>query len=440
LDKVFKKSYIECMKGNNTLALTPPMGWNSWDCYAAAVNEEQLLRNAEYMRKHLLAFGWRYIVCDAQWYDPEPSATEPSVRAFAPLCMDEFSRLVPAERRFPSSAGDKGFGPIAAKIHDMGLLFGIHSMRGIPRQAAHSRTRIKNSAVSAEHIADPFSICKWNADMYGVDASKDGAQEYYDSLFELYAAWGVDYVKVDDICNTNMYPDQPYSAKPEIELIRRAADRCGRPMIISLSPGPAPVDQAWHLAEHADMWRIADDFWDNWPALKDMFRRCEVWQSHVGPSCWPDCDMLPLGHIGMGFQKPRFSGLSKDEQISMMTLWCMFRSPLMMGGELNDNDAWTLSLLTNREALAVSQHGGAPRQIERTEDEAIWTNRTGDGAVYLALFNLSDDPRTVSCSLAALHVEKALVRNVWTQADEGAAENALSARLPPHGARLYRLS
>jgi hypothetical protein len=416
------------------------MGWNSWDCYAATVNEEQLLRNAEYMQKNLLPCGWEYIVCDVQWYDPEPGTIESTYRPFAPLCMDEFSRLIPAERRFPSSAGAKGFAPIASKIHDMGLHFGIHIMRGIPRQAVHSRTAIKGSAVSAEHIADPFSICKWNADMYGVDPSKDGAQEYYDSLFELYAAWGVDYVKVDDICNTNMYPNHPYSAKAEIELIRRAIDRCGRPMVLSLSPGPAVIEQAWHLAEHANLWRITDDFWDNWNLLKDMFRRCEIWQSHVGPGCWPDCDMLPLGHIGMGFHNPRFTNFTKDEQISMMTLWCVFRSPLMMGGELNDNDAWTLSLLTNREALAVSQQGGSPRQIWRDNEAAIWVNRTKDGAIYLALFNLSDEPRTVSCSLSALDLEKASVRDVWAQTDEGVIESALSARLSPHGARLYRLS
>lgn len=428
------------MKVKDNCALTPPMGWNSWDCYAATVNEEQLLRNAEYMQKNLLPFGWQYIVCDVQWYDPEPGTAESTYRPFAPLSMDEFSRLIPAERRFPSSAGGKGFAPIASKIHDMGLRFGIHIMRGIPRQAAHSRTAIKGSAASAELIADPFSICKWNADMYGVDPSKDGAQEYYDSLFELYASWGVDYVKVDDICNTNMYPHRPYSAKAEIELIRRAIDRCGRPMVLSLSPGPAVIEQAWHLAEHANLWRITDDFWDNWNLLKDMFRRCEIWQAHVSPGCWPDCDMLPLGHIGIGFHSPRFTNFTKDEQISMMTLWCMFRSPLMMGGELNDNDAWTLSLLTNREALAVSQRGGSPRQIKRDDEEAIWVNRTEDGAIYLALFNLSDESRTVSCSLSALDLEKASVRDVWAQTDEGVAENALSARLSPHGARLYRLS
>jgi hypothetical protein len=112
----------------------------------------------------------------------------------------------------------------------------------------------------------------------------------------------------------------------------------------------------------------------------------------------------------------------------------------MMGGELNDNDAWTLSLLTNPEALAVSLQGASPRQIARSEEQAIWTNRTADGAIYLALFNLSDEPRTVSCALSALDLEKASARDVWAQTDEGVVENALSARLPPHGARLYRLS
>jgi hypothetical protein len=415
------------------------MGWNSWDCYAATVTEEQLLQNAEYMRDKLRPFGWQYIVCDIQWSDPQPGTSDSTYRPFAPLCMDEYSRLIPAEQRFPSSAGGKGFAPIAEKLHDMGLKFGIHIMRGIPRQAAHARCAIKGSAATADLVADPFSISRWNCDMYGVDVSKDGAQEYYDSLFELYASWGVDYVKVDDICNTNMYPHRPYSARSEIELIRRAIDRSGRSMVLSLSPGPAVIEEAWHLAEHANLWRITDDFWDDWCLLKDMFRRCEVWQSHVGPGTWPDCDMLPLGRIGVGFHNPRFTNFTRDEQLTMMTLWCIFRSPLMMGGELTESNDWTLSLLTNSEALEVSQQGAVPRQLMRSEEQAVWTNQT-PAAVYLALFNLSDDSRTVSSSLSAVGLEKATARDVWTQTAPEIVEGVITARLPQHGARLYRLT
>ena len=222
---------------NRLLAPTPPMGWNSWDCYGASVNEEQLLANADYMAKYLKEYGWEYIVCDIQW--SEPAADSFDYHKFAPLCMDEYSRLIPAPERFPSSAGGKGFKPIADYIHSLGLKFGIHIMRGIPRQAVHSGAKIKCDGVSARDIAQTFSVCSWNTDMYGVDPRAHGAKEYYESIFELYASWGVDYIKCDDIANTEFRPDKPYSAKEEIELLRGALDRCGRPMVLSLSPGPA---------------------------------------------------------------------------------------------------------------------------------------------------------------------------------------------------------
>jgi hypothetical protein len=428
------------MRAKDQWALTPPMGWNSWDCYATTVTEEQLLQNAEYMRKHLLSHGWEYIVCDAQWFEPLAGTGEEEYRHFAEFCMDEYSRLIPAENRFPSSAGGRGFGPVAEKIHRMGLKFGIHIMRGIPRQAVHRGAAVKGAGGTADKLANPFSISRWNADMYGVDASKEGAQDYYDSLFELYAAWGVDYVKVDDICNTNMYPQAPYSGKAEIELVRRAIDRTGRPMVLSLSPGPAVIDEAWHLTEHANMWRITDDFWDHWNLLKDMFRRCELWQSHVSPGCWPDCDMLPLGHVGIGFHHPRQTNFTQDEQRTLMTLWCVFRSPLMMGGALPDCDDWTLELLTNDEVLDVQRKGGSPRQIRRNDEEAVWINTAPDGTVNLALFNLGNEERIVRCPLQALGLRSALVRDLWAGEDKGAVTGEVSAGLPPHGAGLFRLT
>jgi len=421
-------------------ALRPPLGWNSWDCYAATVTEAQLLENAEYIQKNLKSYGWEYIVCDIQWYEPLAGTGEGDYRPFAELCMDEYSRLIPSENRFPSSAGGKGFGPIAEKIHGMGLKFGLHYMRGIPRQAVYRRGAIKGSGVTADKIANPFSICRWNSDMYGIDPSKPQAQDYYNSIFEQFALWNVDYVKVDDICNTNMYPHAPYSAQKEIELISSAIEACGRPMVLSLSPGPAQIEKAWHLSKYANLWRITDDFWDNWDLLKDMFRRCELWQAHVKPGCWPDCDMLPLGHIGIGFKKPRYSNFTRDEQRTMMTLWCIFRSPLMIGAALPDNDEWTLSLLTNAEVIAVQKNGANPTQIILNDKEAVWKNDAADEGVNLALFNLSDERRTISCPFAALGFQKAALRDLWNKQDMGIIKNDITAEIDPHGAVLYRLT
>ncbi|MDR2505491.1 MAG: glycoside hydrolase family 27 protein [Oscillospiraceae bacterium] len=423
----------------NQFAPTPPMGWNSWDCYAAAVTEEQLLGNARYMADNLKPYGWTYIVCDIQWSEPNAGTTDREYIPFARLTLDEYSRQIPAPNRFPSSANGAGFKPVADKIHAMGLKFGVHIMRGIPRQAVHARMPIFGTGRTADEIANPSSICKWNSDMYGIDAARPDAQAYYDSIFALYADWGVDYIKVDDICNTNMYPHAPYSAEKEVEMIAAAIARCGRPMVLSLSPGPAVIDKAWHLEKYANMWRITDDFWDRWDLLKNMFDRCEVWQRHVSPGCWPDCDMLPLGHIGMGFHNGRKTAFTRDEQLTMMTLWCIFRSPLMMGGELRDNDDWTLSLLTHEEVLRLIGHSSGARQLERSESHAIWQSRDDDGSTYIALFNLGDAPIEVGISSKEYGLDKAFIRNVWERRELGPVLERVAAALAPHGAALYRI-
>ena len=282
------------MTMKNDWAPRPPMGWNSWDCYGASVDEKTVRGNAEYMAEHLKGRGWEYVVVDIQWSQTNPDGW--NYRPFTDLCMDEFSRLIPAENRFPSSKGGRGFKPLSDDIHSLGLKFGIHIMRGIPRQAVHRRTKIDFPGATALDAAQTYSVCPWNTDMYGVSDTPAG-QAYYDSIFRLYAEWGVDYVKVDDIANTEFKPHDPYSAKREIEMIRTAIDKTGREIVLSLSPGPAPVSAAEHLCENANLWRMTGDFWDSWPQLKAEFKRCEQWAPYVKKGCWPDCDMLPLGIV-----------------------------------------------------------------------------------------------------------------------------------------------
>ena len=146
------------------------------------------------------------------------------------------------------------------------------------------------------------------------------------------------------------------------------------------------------------MWRIVDDFWDNWPQLKKEFEVCNRWAPNIGDGHFPDADMLPLGHIGIRAERgdDRMCSLTKDEQILMMSLFAIFRSPLMFGGNLPDNDEFTLSLITNKAVLAVNQHSANNRQLFNTDDLVAWTAddpKTGDK--YLALFNVSDQQQVV---------------------------------------------
>lgn len=427
----------------NTCALTPPMGWNSWDCYGASVTEEILRGNADYMAKNLKDFGWEYIVCDIQWYEPKAKSTE--YNHFYPLAMDGFSRLIPAVNRFPSSAEGKGFKPISDYIHSLDLKFGIHIMRGIPRQAVHAAAPIKGSTATARDIAQSFSMCSWNTDMYGVNPDADGAQEYYNSLFELYAEWGVDFVKVDDICNTEYKPHEPYSARREIEMIRIAINHCGRDMVLSLSPGPAILEEVNHLSEHANMWRITGDFWDNWPQLFHMFEKCNAWSPYVKEGCWPDCDMLPIGHIGVNTpghdMHARFTNFTKDEQITMMTLWCIFRSPLMVGAELRDNDDWTLSLLTNPEVLRLLKYSKGAKQILRTDDSVVWTSEDEDGSKYIAFFNTSSAQKHLEVTLMDLELEgEYQARDLWAHEELGTFTERVGIDVNVHGARIIKLA
>lgn len=426
----------------NDFAPVPPMGWNSWDCYGASVNEEQLLGNADYMAMHLKQYGWEYIVCDIQWYEPQATSTQ--YNSFYPLCMDEYSRLIPAENRFPSAKGGAGFKPIADYIHNLGLKFGIHIMRGIPRQAVHAAAPIQGTSKTARDIAHSFSICSWNTDMYGINPNADGAQEYYDSLFDLYASWGVDFVKVDDICITEFKPHDLYSAKGEIEMIRKAIDKCGRPIVLSLSPGPALLEQAEHLSRHANMWRMTGDFWDNWPQLYNMFEKCHQWSPYVKEGCWPDCDMLPLGRIEINNRNDGGTGrntcFTKDEQITMMTLWSIFRSPLMLGTELRGLDDWTLSLITNEEVIRVLKHSYGARQIMRTDDTVVWKSKDEDGSIYVAFFNTSFSKTYPSVSYRQLGLNGEYeVRDLWTHEGLGTVTERLGTELNPHGAALLRL-
>lgn len=436
------------MYNKNDVAPVPPMGWNSYDYYNTTVNEEQVRANAEYMAKNLKQFGWEYVVIDIQWSDSNAGKRNSENIQYIPFshfCLDEYSRQIPAPNRFPSSANGAGFKPLADYIHSLGLKFGIHIMRGIPRFAAHNHLPIKThdgTKITADMIANPYSVSRWNPDMYGVDATKPYAQDYYDSIFELYAQWGVDFVKIDDICNTNMYPANPYSAEKEIEMISAAIEDCGRPIVLSLSPGPAVIEKAHHLKAHANMWRITDDFWDDWKLLKGMFERCEVWQEHVGNGNWPDCDMLPLNVLGYGWgkmddknNKGWKSKFTAEETRTMITLWSIFRSPLMIGTDLPQLDVFSLSLLTNEEIIAMNKNPNRAYQVSNScnDDLVFWVNEVGDvdktHSYYECIFNTSEEPKTVRMNTSDTGL---IIRDLWERKDLG---TSIEIEIAPHACK-----
>ena len=416
------------------------MGWNSYDYYDTTVNEEQIKANADFMAANMKEFGWEYVVIDIEWFAHGAGSQRDKYQyiPFNDLEMDEYGRLLPDPERFPSSANGAGFKPLADYIHALGLKLGIHIMRGIPRDAAHRHLPVKGTAATANEIADPSSICRWNPDMYGVRNMPEG-QAYYDSILELYAQWGVDFIKCDDICNTNMYPHDPYSARHEIEMLAKAIRKCGRSIVLSLSPGPALIEEAWHYETYANMWRITDDFWDDWRLLKDMFHRCELWQKHVSEGCFPDCDMLPVGQLGKGFGAERSSNFTPDEEHTMLTLWCLFGSPLMIGGELTKMDDRRMKLLTNREVLAMLTPECKPWQICRDDEKAIWrAANEKTGQKYFALFNLNEEEKVLSVELQAAGMDEGCkLTELWTGAAAEVSGGKLQITIPAHGCAVF---
>lgn len=416
------------------VALTPPMGWNSWDCYGAAVDEKTVRANADFMAKHLKQYGWEYIVVDIQWY--EPTAQNHEYHPFTELCVDEFSRVIPAQNRFPSSAGGKGFAPLAEYVHSLGLKFGIHIMRGIPRQAVHMNLPIKGSDKTARQIAKTASICNWNTDMYGVDPAKEGARAYYDSIFELYASWGVDFIKCDDICR-----ELPHE-EAELVMLSEALRGCGRDMVLSLSPGAALPEKAELYKQVSNMWRITDDFWDNWEQLYDMFDRAQTWCIHSGAGHWPDCDMLPIGAILQDYGPDGWTKFTRDEQITMMTLWSIMRAPLIIGGEMTKFDEFTMSLLTNAELIEMlnNTHSAHPlfrRKHEGGEEIAWFTTHNDGDAFYVALFNAGEKRTEIT---AQLPIDFPLsASDVWSGKALCDVQGSVSAEVEPHGAVLIKL-
>jgi hypothetical protein len=429
------------------LAERPPMGWNSWNSFGVTVTEAQVKANADYVAQHLKRFGWEYVVVDLGWYLP-PELDTLTFKGKRPAQeMDPNGRLRPHPAKFPSAADGRGFKPLADYVHGLGLKFGIHVMRGIPWQAGKDGITIRGTRLAARSVMDETARCDWYDGMRGVDTTRPGGQEYYDSLVELYASWGVDYVKADDM-------SRPYH-QGEIEALAAAIRRSPRPIVLSLSPGETPIGRAAHVKAHANLWRISADFWDLWKLLDRQFELVRLWQPHAGPGHWPDADMLPLGKLrispddyvaeqmGLPVQAitNEYSRFTTPEKHTLMTLWAIVRSPLMIGGNLPENDPLTLELLTNEEVIAVNQASSGNREVLAEGKAVAWAADAPDGGAYVALFNRGETPMRVEVPLATVGLAgRVAVRDLWKRASRGETSDLVAADLEPHGAALLNLA
>jgi hypothetical protein len=427
-------------------ALTPPMGWNSWDCFGTNVTEEEVKANAKFIAENLKQYGWEYVVVDLGWYGPEIN-NHNYKNENIPQLIDAYGRLIPDTKRFPSAANGKGFKPLSDYIHSLGLKFGIHIMRGIPIQAVDAKSPIKGTTTTADVISYNRERCPWFNSLRTLDFTKEGAQKYYDSIFELYANWGVDYIKADDINawsevnRSNGSPTgegSPYRID-DIEAMAKAIDNCGKEIVFSISPGGPETTIINHLRNHTNLWRISADFWDEWGSLKAQMNRCSIWAPFVSVGHWPDADMLPLGDLPRGESggTNRVSNFNEQEQYTLMTLWCIFRSPLMFGGNLPNTNQFTIDLISNKEVLEVNQNSWNNKPVFESDNEKIWTAENEKGT-YVAFFNLTDKDREISISLKELDLKGTyFIRDLWAKETERSSSDSITTKIAPHGAKIY---
>ena len=436
-----------------SIALQPPLGWNSWDAYGLTIDEAGYRANATVLAG-LREFGWEYAVIDEGWYMQDPFADKLEARKYV---WDANGILIPAANRFPSSANGAGFKPLADWVHAKGLKFGIHIVRGIPRQVVKDNLPIAGSSFHAVDAADKSSPCPWDEGNWGVADSAAG-QAYYDSMMRKYAAWGLDFIKVDCVS------DHPYRAS-EIDQISKAIRKTGRPIVLSLSPGPTALEHAAEVAEHAQMWRIADDHWDVWQAehkagagefpfgTRDAFDRLPGWVPYVGPGSWPDEDMLPFGWLGPhpGWGDARQSRLTPDEEKTEYTLWAVARCPLILGANLTKLDSYTRSLITNQTLLFIDQASSFSRPVEASslpagfENARVWratinTPGARGYAEYFAFFNLGGSPVTLRATWKELGLDNAkhAAADAWTS-ETGKPSKDVSVTLPAHGSTVVEV-
>jgi hypothetical protein len=441
------------------------MGWNSWDAYGLTITEPQFRANVDVLRDKLLPLGWNYAVVDEGWFFENPGdRPTPDKLHYA---LDPYGRYVPVPARFPSAVVTGSASPLAspadathklpvtieatsftalgAWVHAQGLKFGIHIVRGIPRATVERNLPIEGSDFHAQDAADPTDACPWDPTNWGVRNNAAG-QAWYDSLLRQYSSWGVDLLKVDCIA------DHPFKLD-EIEMIHRAIQKTGRPIVLSLSPGPTALAHAADVARLANMWRIADDEWDVWAAApgktfpqgtKDQFARLAAWAPYAKSSNWPDADMLPIGELRPepGWGHARSSHLTPEEQRTEVTLWAIARSPLILGANLTLLDEPTLALITNRELIEINQTATKSFELLRQGDFIVWQANLPGNRIALALFNTSDTPINPNGTFAGLSPTLSdhpwNVRDVWAGKELG-PQRRITTDLAPHACRLLIL-
>ena len=424
----------------HTAISKPPMGWNSYDSYGVYLYEEAAKRNIEELAKRYKPFGYEYFVIDAGWFGEFklcPGTNFPTEKHALDVRINEYGLLQPSKTYFPN-----GLKVLADQAHSLGLKFGVHIMRGISRKSVKLNTKVQGTNYTARDIADTTSICVWCAQNYGVDMSKPGAQEFYNSFINQLASWGVDFIKADDIV--------PFPK--EIEGVTKAIAQCGRPIVLSLSPGGKVDPDQIGVFKKANMLRVTHDIWDDQIGIEQCFNAWRKWQGKESSSFYVDMDMIPFGELqkmspvpfglkgdestatinklrkdgklsnlellsGKGWH--RQSEFTKGQQLTFITLRALSASPLMIGGDLVSMDEFSFKLLTNFEVIRCNQNAIVGKLIYDKNKIETW--KTIDKSIktcgWIGIFNRNlDQAQTIKLSdeVTGLNMSNVtLLYNIW---------------------------
>jgi alpha-galactosidase len=412
------------------IALTPPMGWNSWNCWAGAVDQDKVLRSAHAMAKSgLVNHGWTYINIDDTWQGDR----------------DKESKALQGNKKFPDMKA------LCDEIHSLGLKAGIYSTPWITSYATHPGGSADNPDGKWEK---PTIEKKGNVNKK-IKPWAVGEYHFMKQDAKQFADWGFDYLK---------YDWNPIE-EPDVKEMNEALLASGRDIIYSLSNN-GKFENAEMFARLANAWRTTGDIRDRWDSVAGIGFRQNRWAPFAGHGHWNDPDMLVVGHVGWG-PKLHPANLTPAEQYTHISLWCLLSAPLLIGCDLEKLDPFTLSLLSNDEVLAIDQDalGKSATLVAKSDDEVkitradrpddkgfslprtqVWAKELEDGSQAVGLFNLGEEEATVTAKFAdavggkGAGGGKQIVRDLWRQKDLGTFEGEFQAPVPAHGCVLVKVA
>jgi hypothetical protein len=419
---------------DNGLERTPVLGWSSWSFLRKTPTADRIKAQALALHNSgLQKFGYEYINLDDFWYQC-PGSQGPNV--------DSSGRWITDPSRFPPQGDTDGMKVVADYVHSLGMKFGIYVTPGISKQAVSRNTAINGTSYTAAQIAEP-SVKENNYNCKGmvrIDYSKPGAQEYTNSWVDMLAAWGIDYIKIDGMTDSNAADVKAWS---------NAIRQSGRPMVLDVTQGSYTIALAPTLVKYANQWEFAPDVecyrcekgdssypLTSWADVANRFNFVADWQPYAGPGGFNDYDSIEVGNGSN-------DGLTPIERQTQISLWALGAAPFILGIDLTHLDPTDLQkYLENAAVLAVDQDSIAAKRVLNTGNQQVFAKKEPNGDAIVGLFNTGSKTETVSVAVSAVGLPENergySLHDLWT-GDTKKTGSTISAAVPSHGVALYRV-